>query len=217
MLALPLLFFAVQANAQNQFYVSPHVSTQGLGAEFKYSPQPAFNIRAGISALSLNFNTDYTVRSEPADLEVDVDMANAHLLFDWHPFVKSDGFGRKFLLTAGAAYFWKDQGDGVARYKGTYDYQGVPIPSGEVGELYGTAKWNSLAPYLGFGFENPTPKKRVNVGFALGAYYMGDPKVTVTGTKFLEDTSEDEREFRENISRFKFLPVLQVNLNIRLN
>ena len=35
--------------------------------------------------------------------EVDVNMRNAHLMFDVHPFVKSNSFAQKLLFTAGAA------------------------------------------------------------------------------------------------------------------
>lgn len=219
-LCLILVAFAAwtaQAQAQQNLYISGHLSTQGPGLELKYSPQPGINLRTGLSMLSLHFNTSYTVRNEPADTEVDVDLANAHLLFDWHPFIASESFSRKLLLTAGAAYFWKDRGEALAKYRGAYVENGIEIPEGEVGELYGTVQWKKFAPYLGIGFENPAPKKRVNVGFAIGTYYMGKPDVEVTGTKFLSDTENDEREFRETVAHYRWLPVVQVNLNVRLH
>lgn len=198
------------------FFISPHVSTQGLGLEFKFVPQPGLNLRAGASVLKFDFNTNYTVRAEPTDAKVDVNLANAHLMFDVHPFVKSESFARKFLLTAGAAYFWEDGGNALATYNGDYDYEGYTIPNEMIGELYGEVHWKNVAPYFGLGFENPLPKKRINVGFALGAYYIGKPDVEVTGTKFLEETESDEAEFREHVSKLRFLPVLQINLNIGL-
>lgn len=219
LLSLSLLLLAAPTFAQSTktpFYVSPHLSTQGFGIDLKVTPQPAFNIHAGASFLPVKFNSTYTVRSEPANADVKVDLANAHLIFDWHPFIKSASFAQKLLLSAGAAYFWKDKGDATVTYSGTYDYQGVPIPSGEVGELYGTVEWKKIAPYFGIGIENPLPKHRVNVGFALGAYYMGKPTATVTGTKYLSDTKSDEEEFRKNVSNYRVLPVVQVNLNVRL-
>jgi hypothetical protein len=211
------LFSVTQVIAQrSQFYISPHGGTQGLGLDFKFAPRAGFNLRAGASVLPFHFNTSYTVRSEPADAEVDVDFHNAHFFFDVHPFIKSDAFAQKFLLTAGAAYFWKAEGNAVATYSGDYTYEGYTVPEEMIGELYGSVRWNKLTPFFGFGFENPFPKKRVNIGFALGAYYMGKPEVEVTGTKFLMDAESDEAEFRENVSRFQFLPVLQINLNIAL-
>jgi hypothetical protein len=211
-----LFFILSPVKGQQNVYLSAHLSTQGPGLEVKYVPQPGFNLRAGASMLPVSFSTSYTVRSRPADAEVDVDLANAHFMVDWHPFIKSDSFSNKILLTTGAGYFWKSRGDAVVTYDGTFQYDDVEIPANEVGELYGSIQWNKFAPYLGIGFENPRPKKRVNVGFAIGTYYMGEPDVEVTGTKYLTDTESDEQELRENVSPYQFLPVVQVNLNFRL-
>ena len=210
------IFTLSSVKAQQKVYLSAHLSTQGPGLELKYVPQPGFNLRAGASMLHIAFNTSYTVQSRPADAEVDVDLANAHFMVDWHPFIKSESFSSKILFTAGAGYFWKSRGDAVVTYDGTFQYDEVEIPANEVGELYGSIQWNKFAPYLGIGFENPRPKNRVNVGFAIGTYYMGEPTVEVTGTKYLTDTESDEQELRENVSPYQFLPVVQVNLNIRL-
>ena len=215
-LAFSLLFILKSVNGQESVYLSAHLSTQGPGLDIKYVPKPGFNLRAGASMLPISFNTSYTVRSQPADAAVDVDIANAHFMIDWHPFIQSASFSRKILLSTGAAYFWKSRGDAIVTYDGTFDYQDVEIPGNEVGELYANIQWNKIAPYLGIGFENPNPKHRLNVGFAIGAYYMGEPAVEVTGTRFLIDTESDEQELRENVSPYQFLPVVQVNLNFRL-
>ena len=215
-LSFSILFLSQVKAQQSQFFISPHVSTQGLGMELKYAPGPGLNLRSGVSFLSFDFNTSYNVRSYPADAEVDVNMRNAHLMFDVHPFVKSNSFAQKLLLTAGAGYFWKVEGNALAVYHGDVEMEGFSVPGEEVGELYGTVRWQKFAPYMGFGFENPFPKRRVNFGLAVGAYYMGKPEVEVTGTKFLTDTESDEAEFRDNVSSYRFLPVIQLNLNIGL-
>lgn len=215
-LALTSLSISQALAQHSSFYISPHVATQGLGLELKFAANPGLNIRAGASVLDFSFSTKYTVREQPADAEVDVDLANAHLMLDVHPFIKSNSFAQKFLLSAGAAYFWKDGGNALATYPGDYIYEDFSIPSEMVGELNGVVHWKKITPYFGLGFENPLPKKRVNLGFALGAYYIGKPDVEVTGTKFLEDTENDEAEFRDHVSRYRFLPVLQINLNIGL-
>ena len=213
-LALTSLSVSQVFAQHSSFFISPHVSTQGLGLEFKFAPQPGFNLRSGASVLDFSFNTRYTMRSAPANAKVEVDLANAHLLFDVHPFIKSNSFAQKFLLSAGAAYFWKDGGNALATYSGDYIFEDYTVPSDMIGELSGVVRWKKIAPYFGMGFENPLPKRRVNIGFALGAYYIGKPDVEVTGTKFLEDAESDEVEFREHVSRYPFLPVLQINLNI---
>jgi hypothetical protein len=213
-LFLALFTFADAIAQKSRVHISPNISTQGPGIDFKYALLPGFNIRTGASSLSFDFDTKYTVNELPADAHVNVDLGNAHLLLDVHPFISTASFAQKFLITAGAAYFWKDQGDAMAVYNGNIQIQDLSVPGVALGELYGLVKWKKVTPYMGIGFENPLPKHRLNMGFAIGAYYMGKPEVTVTGTKFLTDTAEEERQFRENVSDYRFLPVLQLTLNI---
>jgi hypothetical protein len=214
-----LLCIGVQTHAQTdsaRLYLSAHASTQGLGLEFKISPKPEYNIRVGASILPFQHSAVYSVRSEPTDLDLKVDLKNAHLMFDWHPFLKETGFSRKVIATVGAAYFWEAKGDAVVSYRGTYSYGDIQIPSEDLGQLMGTVEWNKVAPYLGIGFENALPTKKFNVGFAVGTYYMGAPDVTLTGTKFLTKNQSNEEQFRKNMSYYQFLPVVQINLNFAL-
>jgi len=206
----------IDSAARSKFYISAHVATQGVGLELKYAPVAAFNVRVGASMLPFKTTGVYSVRSEPTDISLKAEFSNAHAMFDWHPFLKEPSFSRKIIVTAGAAYFWKDRGDAVVSYRGTYNYGDIPISSEELGQLYGSVRWNKVAPYLGFGFENAFPSKKFNVGFAIGTYYMGKPDVTLTGTKFLVRNNSNEAQFRENMSYYQFLPVLQVNFNFSL-
>ncbi|MEJ5961341.1 hypothetical protein [Pedobacter immunditicola] len=220
------LFVGTQVNAQvtnmsidstlrNQFYISAHAGTQGVGLDLKFAPVPAFKIRAGASILPVEWSTVYSVRNQPTNLDLDAAFSNAHLMFDWHPFINETSFSRMVIVTAGAGYFWEAEGDAVVTYNGVYNYGDIEIPSEDLGQLIGNVKWNKVAPYLGIGFENPFPAKKVNVGFALGAYYMGKPDVSLTGTKFLTRNESNEEQFGKNMSGYQLLPVLQVNLNYR--
>jgi hypothetical protein len=207
---------AIDSALRNQFYITANVGTQGLGLELKFAPVPAFKIRGGASILPLEVNTVYSVRSEPTNLDLKAEFSNAHVMFDWHPFVNEKSFSRKVIVTAGAAYFWKAEGDAVVSYRGVYNYGDIEIPSEDLGQLIGNLKWNKAAPYLGIGFENPFPTKKINVGFAIGAYYLGEPDVSLTGTKFLSRNESNEEQFRKNMSGYSLMPVLQINLNFAL-
>ncbi|MBC7567765.1 MAG: hypothetical protein H7223_12475, partial [Pedobacter sp.] len=173
-----LLAFFTQVNAQinpttdstnrSKVTLSVTIATQGVGLDVKYAPTPQFAIRGGASILPISGGGVYKVRSEPTDVDFDVNFANAHLMFDWHPFLQETGLSRKVVVTAGAGYFWEAKGDVVVSYRGTYKYGDILIPSSDLGQLYGNVEWNKVAPYLGFGFENVFPSKKFNVGFALG-------------------------------------------------
>ncbi|MEJ7560397.1 MAG: hypothetical protein WKF66_18965 [Pedobacter sp.] len=196
--------------------LSATIATQGVGLDVKFSPTPQFGVRVGASILPISGGGVYKVRSEPTDVDFDVNFANAHLMFDWHPFLKESGLSRKVVVTAGAGYFWEAKGDVVVSYRGTYKYGDILIPSTDLGQLYGSVEWKKVAPYLGFGFENAFPAKKFNVGFALGAYYLGEPDATLTGTNYLSQNTSNSQQLQKNMSYYRFMPVLQVNLNFGL-
>lgn len=196
--------------------LSATASTQGVGGDVKVSFVPLFGVRAGVSILPFNWQTVYTGRSEPTDLNLDADFANAHLMFDFHPIADRDNLMDQIVVTAGAAYWWKDKGTAVISYRGTYKYGDILIPSQDLGQLTGKVEWNKVTPYIGFGLENVLSNSRVNLGFAIGTYYMGEPDATLTGTKMLAANTSNSDQFQKNMSFYRFLPVLQVNLNFGL-
>jgi len=221
-----LLAFGTRVNAQSsvttdstnrsKVTLSATIATQGVGLDVKFAPIPQFAVRVGASILPIKGGGVYKVRSEPTDVDFDVKFANAHVMFDWHPFLKETGLSRKVVVTAGAGYFWEAKGDAVVSYRGTYRYGDIYIPSEDLGQLYGSVEWNKVAPYLGFGFENVFPSKKFNVGFAIGTYYLGEPKATLTGTNYLSQNTSNQQQLQKNMSYYRFLPVLQVNLNFGL-
>ncbi|WP_256003373.1 hypothetical protein [Pedobacter deserti] len=206
----------VDSAARSKYYISAHIATQGVGLELKYAPTPAFAVRGGASILPVKGDFVYSVGTQPTSVDFDVDFGNAHVMFDWHPFLAETSLSRKIVVTAGAGYFWKAEGDAVVSYKGTYKYGDILIPSDDLGQLTGTVEWNNVAPYLGFGFDHVFPRNKFNVGFAIGTYYLGKPDVTLTGSKMLAYNSENEAQFRENMSHYRFMPVLQINFNFAL-
>ncbi|PST84065.1 hypothetical protein C7T94_04840 [Pedobacter yulinensis] len=203
-------------SSRTRAYLSAHVGTSGAGLDVKVAVTPAFGFRAGASILPFDYNTVMSVRAQPAKIDIQADFNNAHLILDWHPFLKEKGLSKKAFVSLGAGYFWKAEGTGTASYDGTYQYGDISIPSSELGELTGVVEWNKVAPYAGIGFANPFPMRKVNVSFSVGAFYMGRPDATLTGTKLLVNTQANQRQFDENMSFYRFLPVAQVSLNFSL-
>ncbi len=221
-----LLTICFQVNAQNssttdsegrsKVTLSATIATQGVGLDIKYAPKPLYAVRVGASILPISGSGVYSVRNEPTDVDFDVDFANAHLMLDFHPFLAEKGLSKKVVVTAGVGYFWKAKGDVEVRYRGTYKYGDILIPSSDLGQLNGSVEWKKVAPYLGFGFENVFPKKKFNVGFAVGTYYLGEPDADLTGTNYLVFNSSNEAQLQKNMSYYRFMPVVQINLNFGL-
>jgi len=213
-------YLPLQLQAQHKPYskiiLSATLSTQGAGADIKFSPTAEFGIRTGISILPFNWQTVYTGRSKPTDLHLDADFANTHLMFDWHPFLGGYKLSEKIVVTAGGAYWWKDKGTATISYQGTYKYGDIEIDREDLGVLKGTVQWKKITPYLGFGFENVFPSHKFNLGFAIGTYYMGKPDAILTGTKMLAANTSNSEQFEKNMSYYRFLPIVQINLNFSL-
>lgn len=201
---------------RSKIYLTLTAATQGFGGDIKYVPTPAFNVRAGASFLPLSFSRPYTFNSQPTNVDFDGDFANAHLMFDWHPFLNGYKVSRKVIVTAGAGYFWKRTATAEITSENGKQYNDIFVPSADLGSLIGTVTWNKVAPYLGFGFENAFPKHRANLGFAVGMYYMGEPDATLTGTKLLAANDRNSEQFQKNMSFYRFLPVVQINFNFGL-
>ncbi|SEA66491.1 hypothetical protein [Pedobacter hartonius] len=224
-LSLILLTFAVnEIQAQNRtpygdfpnVSVSATAGTQGIGADVKVNLSQPFGVRAGVSILPFNWQTVYTGRSEPTNLKLDADFANAHLMFDWHPSTDHDNILDKFILTVGGAYWWKDKGTAVITYNGIYKYGDIEIPSDQLGELQGKVQWNKVTPYIGVGLDDIFSARTFDFGFSIGTYYMGKPDASLTGTKLLAANTSNSEQFAKNLSYYRFLPVVQLNFNIHL-
>ena len=222
-----ILLTGLQASAQDstsfrngmrrsKIYLMLTAGTQGFGGDIKVAPTPAFNVRAGVSILPLKLNRPYPFNGQPTDVDFDGDFANGHLMFDWHPFLNGYKVSRKVIVTAGAGYFWKNNATAVISYRGNKQYGDIVVPSSDLGSLIGEVKWNKVAPYLGFGFENAFPNNRMSLGFAVGMYYMGKPDASLTGTKLLADNANNSEQFQKNMNFYRFLPVVQINFNFGL-
>lgn len=216
LLALLLALPGLQASAQRTALAAT-AGTQGVGMDIKYYPVPQYDIRTGFSILPVKTSFVFTAQGNRSDADVKADFQNAHLALDWHPFVKGKGEGyHKFLLSAGLGYFWKNTGTAVITSRETYRYGDIVIAPEDAGQLTGKVNWHRVAPYAGFGFESAIPKTKFNIGFVAGAYYLGQPETNLTGTKLVSVDQANQDQLHSNVSDYRFLPVIQLNLNYTL-
>ncbi len=107
---------------------------------------------------------------------------------------------------------------------------GVTYAVAADGLLTGTAKTgNSIAPYGGFRFGNPVKAgSPIRVTFDIGVLYTGSPKTELSTTipndpripvairaQFYSDLEVERIKEEEEISKYKFIPVLQLGLHYR--
>ena len=192
--------------------VSVLLGTQGIGLSGKLAVMPQLNVRLGFSYMAANYNMDFDLADFDAEIKADGSLGNVHLLAEYRPFPRSS-----FRVVGGFAYFFSGKATVEAQPKGTYSYGDIPITGDQVGKLTGTVDWGGIAPYIGIGLFNSMPEKKFNVTMDLGTYYLSKPKTTLEGTNMLANNKENEAQLDENLKGYRWLPVLQVSFNYRIN
>src|SRR5271165_4128966 len=213
-------FTATEARADGpETALALRAGTPGIGVDFDVALGDRFGARVGFS----DFSISHTVTSSDASYDGKLKLSIPSALIDWYV------FKGVFHLTAGVAV------------NGTkVDITGTPGPNGftlngntytsaEVSSVNGTVKvGNSAAPYVGFGWGNPTsPKHRVQFLFDVGAIYSGTPNVSLTAqcaagaptqvcSAVQADVLAEEQKISTNVSIIKWYPVVNLGFSIRL-
>lgn len=189
-----------------------HAGTQGIGADFRYGLLPKLSLRFGGSIIpSVTANNAFKIAGFDADNTLKANFTNLHLLGDFAPFKTNS-----FRVVAGISYLFNANGDLNFKPRGNYNFDGLELTSEEVGDLNIGLSWQGLAPYLGLGFLRSFPKNKFNVNIDFGTYYLTAPRSTVVGTKLLSDNEALEPQLDENMSSYRFLPVIQLNFNFKI-
>lgn len=204
------LVFCVPA-ARADIGMNPRVGSLGYGIEFS----------AGVSdrlSLGVGFNNATRKRqgnTEGVDYEYDLRLRSGEVMANFHPFAGA------FRLRAGALlnrneFLLTGQPGG----SGTYEFNGVSYPASTVGTLTGKLSFNKSAPYLGLGWGN-RPNGSWGVTFDLGAVYQGKPKLALEATgaaadpALAADLEAERQQAEEDLSSFKWYPVVQLGLYFR--
>ncbi len=221
MAGLTLLTLAGQP-ARAETALSVTAGSLGGGLELTQSFSPYLDGRLGFHGGNLTQR-----RRLVADIQYDA-TAKARTgtaLLDWHPVANG------FRLSGGLVYNGSQvDGESLIPDSGVYRIGNVNLPAAQIGRLSGKVDFNTLAPYLGLGWGGPlASNRRVSFTFDLGAFYQGEPKVTLTpvlpsgsplnnpiGRALLAiAVAEEERRAEADLSSYKYYPVVSVGLAYR--
>lgn len=183
----------------------------GFGFEYARSLNKHFNLRVGYNMLNIE---DYEVQDidldgQNTDIIANFDYASIDLLFEYNPFKKSS-----LKLVFGAGYITDLVLSGNITFDEEQTFGDVTLTKEDFGDLTLNADWSgSVAPYVGFGFGRAVPKRRLGLALEVGAYYANSPDVTLTATRLLTPTEEENKEnIQEGFESFKFIPNLKLKL-----
>lgn len=197
---------------KHQKSIQLNLGSQGIGAEFNYGLSSHFTLRLGANVIPIKVKNVYDIEDFNSTTNLKADFQNIHLLADYTPFKKAAWI----RLVAGAAYFMKATGNIRATPTDNYNYGDLLLTAEQVGYLDMNIDWKGVAPYVGLGIGRIIPHKKFNINFDLGVYNLTTPKASITGTGLLSGNSSQSKQFQQNVSDYRWLPVGQLNLNFKL-
>jgi hypothetical protein len=187
-------------------WMTPNVSTLGVGVEGGYRWNEYWSARVGINGAGFK----YTYHDKDSDLINKVSLLSAGATADYYPFAGD------FRVSAGArlsANVVHGKLQNLIKHGKHYNIT-IADPL-----THYTVRQNAIQPYLGTGYSVEL-KERVSLNFDLGALYAGSPDLSVTshaekfGFTRRQINNEIERQ-RNRIAPFQVYPVVQIGLNIK--
>jgi hypothetical protein len=190
-----------------------HASTLGAGAEFNFTANPYLVVR-----FDYNYYNDYsyTTTKDQIDYDAHLHLENYGAALDWHP------FAGVFLVSLG---LFKDNNhiEAVAKPSSNYIINGHSYPASLIGQLDGHVTFNSLAPYVGVGWNTlGSVDKGVGVELGLGVFYQGSPKVSLQASGPIasvpganQDVLVEQQRLQDDWNNYRYYPVVNLGLVFR--
>lgn len=204
--------FLTDNTETDQKLIRVNAGTQGIGAEFSYGIFTKTALRLGANYIPVSSNNAFEISGFNSTSRLKATFSNVHLLADYTPFENASGF----RLVGGGAYFLNANGNVLVEPSGNYTYGDIVLDPNQAGKLNLNVNWKGFAPYLGIGLLKAFPGSVFNINFDIGTYYLKKPQGLITGTGILDGNSSQTTQFQQNISNYRFLPLVQLNFNFKI-
>lgn len=216
--AIALAAFLAAAPSHAQVAVTVDAGTTGAGLHLVAPLAANLNGRFGANY----FKHDFDKRSGLVDYQLDGKLQTFDALFDWYIRPAST-----FRVTGGLVYNGtRFDAVGSADRLGRFMLNGREYSARDVGTLKGAVSFRKAAPYLGIGWGNAlNPDKRWNFSTDLGVLYQGKARVklesvgctssTALCSALARDLAAEELQLAEDVSDYKFYPVLRASVSYR--
>lgn len=183
------------------------------GLDLAYRINPKITVLLGYNYFKYTVNTVTEAAKEGVKLDAGIKMSAVSGLIEYHPFSKSS-----FKLLAGVAYINQGLLSVLVTPEGSYTFGTTVFTPEEVGNISLAVDYGkSAAPFVGIGFGRTVPKGRVGIGFEMGMYYTKPPVISLTGKERLSSMTEQQAQVQENMKDWRYWPVINLRLAIRLD
>ncbi len=184
--------------------------SRGVGLGGRYGLGKKWGVRLALSYLPLTYNAPLTLSGYNTHIDLVNNFTGGQLLFEFKP---TPNWPVKFI--AGFAYFFTANLNAELTPTGIYKFGVINLTSDQIGTVTANFDWSGIAPFIGIGISNPHPKHKVGFSLGLGMYYLPEPKVTVTGTKFLVGNYQNESYLASNMETYRYLPIVNFHIIYR--
>jgi hypothetical protein len=190
--------------------LTPHVSSEGAGADLTYRLAPRVNLRAGAS-VPVSVNLD-DVSFGDVKYDTKAKLGGVQALVDWHP------FAGRFRVSAGIVAFrspWTLRANRVSTYK----INGHTYAGNDVGDLTAEIQLkHKVAPAFTLGWGNAVrPGRHWGFGLEAGLAYVGKQDFVLKATGPLAGDAAFRRDLEaERVTRSKgtaVRPVVKLGLS----
>lgn len=186
------------------------VSSLGVGGELVGGVMDNLNLRAGIQGITYDYDDTYSGIYYEAELE----LFSTMLLLDFFPLSNNFRISGGMMLNKNELIVTGTAEDG------TYNIGGVTYPSSLVGSVTGTMDFNTVSPYVGFGYGGLlTESGDWHFFMDIGILYQGSPNLSYTATgplannpTFQADLEREKQELEEDIDEFEYYPVISMGI-----
>lgn len=204
-----LMMMAVSVSAANAdgLAVTGKVGSLGLGLELTKGYSDSLSARLGFNAFNMSTNSTKGTVNYDANLQLQTLSA----LADWYPL-------RGGFRTTGGLYYNKNRLSlNAIPAAGTNNFN-INGTNYTLNSLQSEVTFNSVAPYLGIGWGNPTGQgKGWGLTSDLGVLFQGSPNVTLTQTggnaQAQAAVTQEQGRLQDSLKNFKLYPVATVGVS----
>ena len=212
-LILALLLGSNAVAENNNFWVGLKAGTLGFGLEASWRALPWLDVRAGANQFDYDDTGSQAGINYDATLGLETFYATANFRFPLSP----------FRMTLGA-YSNGNEIELVSQDMPAYEIGGIIYLPSEVGTLRSSTTFESVAPYLGAGFDFNIGD-RFGIALDFGVLWQGEPIVTLTsdgtlatdpgpaGDIFRTQIEAERQQLESEVEDFKAYPVVSLGFN----
>lgn len=209
------LLFSGTAMADDDIWFGLKAGTLGLGLEASWRPIPWLDVRAGANKFDYDDSGSQAGINYDATLALETFYATANFRFPLSP----------FRMTVGA-FSNGNEVEMSSMDMASYSIGDNPIPYSptEVGTLRSSTTFESVAPYIGAGFDFNVVG-RLGLALDFGVLWQGEPIVGLTsdgtlatdpgpaGDLFRSSLEAERLELENEVEDLKAYPVIQLGFN----